>query len=107
MVTKSRYEQFVSNGKCEYVPFIPIIKQSTDYHIIFDSSKMRMDTLSYQYYNNPNYGWIIMQANPEYGSLEYTIPSGSILRIPYPIENVLNSYNDSIKKYRRIYGSTK
>jgi hypothetical protein len=48
-----------------------------------------------------------MQANPEYGSLEYTIPSGSILRIPYPIENVLNSYNDSIKKYRRIYESTK
>jgi hypothetical protein len=45
MLTKSRYDKFVSDGKCEYVPFIPIIKQSTDYYVIYDSSKMRMDTL--------------------------------------------------------------
>lgn len=107
MLTKSRYQNFVNDGKCGYVPFIPIVKQSSDYYIIFDNTKMRMDTLSYQYYNNPNYGWIILQANPEYGSLEFLIPQGTLIRIPYPIENVLNMYNEDIKKYKQIYGDTK
>lgn len=107
MLTKSRYDKFVSDGKCEYVPFIPIIKQSTDFYVIYDSSKMRMDTLSYQYYNNPNYGWVILQANPEISSLEFSIPNGTNIRIPFPIENVLTSYNESIKKYKQIYGETK
>lgn len=106
MATKSRYDEFISNGKCEYVPFISIIKQSTDYYVEYDANTMRMDTLSYQYYNNPNYGWVILQANSEYGSLEYTIPNGVLLRIPYPIENVLQSYNEDIKKYKEIYGKT-
>jgi hypothetical protein len=107
MITRSRYDNFISDGKCEYIPFITIPKQTSDYYVIFDSERMRMDILSYQYYNNPNYGWIILQANPEYGSLEFAIPSGSVLRIPYPLENVLSMYNENIKKYRQIYGSTK
>lgn len=107
METISRYEQFISNGKCEYVPSIPIIKQTSDFYIVYDAYRMRMDTLSYEYYKNPNYGWVILQANLEYGSLEYAIPNGSMLRIPYPIENALDAYNENIKKYKKIYGNTK
>ena len=107
MITKSRYNEFINDGKCEYVPFIEIPKQASDYYVMFDSNVMRMDTLSYQYYKNPNYGWVILQANPEYGSLEFSIPNGTIIRIPYPIENVLNAYNEDIKKYKQIYGDTK
>ena len=106
-MTNSRYSDFISDGKCEYVPFIPIVNQQSDYYIEYDNRTMRMDILSYQYYKNPNYGWVILQANPEYGSLEFLIPNGSMLRIPYPIENVLERYNDDIKKYRKIYGDTK
>jgi hypothetical protein len=107
MITKSRYNEFINDGKCEYVPFIEIPKQASDYYVMFDNSKMRLDILSYQYYDNPNYGWVILQANPEYGSLEFLIPSGTVLRIPYPIENVLNMYNENVKKYKQIYGDTK
>jgi hypothetical protein len=107
MIETSRYNEFIKDGKFDYVPFIPILKQSSDYQVIFDSQRMRMDTLSYQYYNNPNYGWVILQANPEYGSLEFDIPNGALLRIPYPIENVLVAYKESIKKYRQIYGETR
>jgi hypothetical protein len=107
MNTQSRYNSFISDGRCEYVPFIPIIKQSTDYYIIFDKNSMRMDKLSYQYYKNPNYGWLIMQANPELGSLEFLIENGSVLRIPYPLENALKKYEDDILKYKNIYGTTK
>jgi hypothetical protein len=41
-----------------------------------------------------------MQANPEYGSIENFIPNGVLLRIPYPLEQTLNTYLDDIIKYR-------
>lgn len=107
MKTRSRYSNFTSEGQCEYVPFIPIIKQKSDYYISYDPNEMRMDILSQRFYDNPNYGWVILQANPEYGSLEFFIPKGSIIRIPFPIENVLNEYKNDIKTYKEIYGSTK
>lgn len=99
----SRYNKFEKNGRCEFVPYIPIIKQSSDYYVTFDSKKMRMDTLSHTYYGNPNYGWVILQANPQYGSLEFLIPNGSVLRIPYPIETVLTAYNNAIDKHKTLY----
>ena len=40
MITKSRYDNIRSNCKCEYVPYMPIIKQNTDYYILFDSNTM-------------------------------------------------------------------
>lgn len=104
MKTQSRYNDFIKNGKCEFVPFIPIIKQSTDYYAVYNPDEKRLDALSYQYYDNPNYGWVILQANPEYGSLEFSIPKGTVLRIPYPIENVMEEYNIEIKKQKELYG---
>ena len=105
MNTTSRYNEFINNGKIECVPFIPIIKQATDYYVEYDAITMRMDILSHEYYGNPNYGWIILQANPQYGSLEFLIEDGSILRIPYPLENALIQYKADIKKYKKIYGN--
>jgi hypothetical protein len=104
MVTQSRYSKFVKNGKCEFVPFIPILKQNSDYYVKYNPDEKRLDGLSYQYYGNPNYGWVILQANSEYGSLEFSIPKGSVIRIPFPIESVLEEYNMGIKKYRELYG---
>ena len=103
MKTRSRYEDFVKDGKWDYVPFITIPKQNGDCYVVYDNHK-RLDNISYEYYKDPNYGWLIMQANPEYGSLEYNIPNGVILRIPFPLENVLNKYREDIKKYRELYG---
>lgn len=104
MKTYSRYNKFIGGGKCEFVPFISIIKQNSDYYEIYNPDEKRLDALSYQYYDNPNYGWVILQANPELGSLEFSIPKGSIIRIPYPIENVLEEYNQEIKKHKELYG---
>ena len=107
MSTRSRYDSFISDGGCEFIPFIPIINQSTDYYVKYEPTFIRLDNISYQYYNNPNYGWLILQANPELGSMEYSIPYGSVLRIPYPLEVALNVYEDDVKKYKEIYGNTK
>lgn len=101
----SRYKKFIKNGTIELVPFISIPKRSSDYYIHYKQGEMRMDTLSSEYYDDPNYGWLILQANPQYGSLEYNIPHNSLIRIPYPLDIVLTQYQNDIDKYKELYGT--
>jgi len=95
-----RYQSFRSDGNIEIVPFIEIERYDTDIDIVFNKSSMRMDNLSYKYYGDPNYGWLIMQANPQYGSIEFMIPNGVSLRIPYPLNTAKTRYEQGIEKYR-------
>jgi hypothetical protein len=62
-----------------------------------------LDIISYNYYNDPNYGWLILMANPEYGSMEYNIPDGALLRIPYPLGETIEDYKKSIDLYNKLY----
>ena len=94
----NRYTNFTSNGAIELVPFVEIKKMPTDYYVLHDVNT-RLDILSYDYYGDPNYGWLIMQANPEYGSLEFKIPHNALLRIPFPLELAITNYNECIRKY--------
>lgn len=95
-----RYESFRSEGNVGIMPFIEIDFYYTDITITFDKSTMRMDTLSYKYYGDANYGWLIMQANPQYGSMEFSIPDGVPLRIPYPLSTAKTRYKEGIQKYK-------
>lgn len=102
-MSKSRYENFIDGGiETKLVPFIKIPKQPTDYYVYYERGKTRLDKLSYEYYNNPNYGWLILQANPENGGLEFNIRNKTLLRIPYPLETTLISYNNAVKAYKEL-----
>jgi hypothetical protein len=106
MTSYDRYSKFRRDGKILHVPFIEIPERATDYYTYYNAGKTRLDLLSYQYYGDANYDWLILQANPEYGSLEYKIPDGSKLRIPYPLESVIAQYNNDINVYEELYGLT-
>lgn len=95
-----RYKSFRENGMVGFVPFLPIAKSTSDIYINYNKSKMRFDLLSYKYYGDANYGWLIMQANPELGSMEFKIKDGSVIRIPYPIESAIARYEESIANYQ-------
>lgn len=82
------------------IPFIEIINADTDIHILYDKSKMRMDMLSYKYYGDPNYGWLILQANPQYGGFEFSIDDGVDIRIPYPLDSAIQRYEFEINKIK-------
>lgn len=99
-----RYNSFTLNGSYKKVPFIEIPVRASDCYAFYEVGKTRLDLLSYQYYNNPNYGWLILQANPQYGSLEFKIENGSKIRIPYPLEQVIQGYENDITKYVKLYG---
>lgn len=103
MAEFDRYSEFKDNGKMTTVPFIPIRSKGTDKSIIFRKNRMRLDKISYDFYQTPDYAWLIMQANPEYGSIEGFIPDGVKLRIPYPLEETLNQYISDIKSYKELY----
>lgn len=99
----NRYNRFVTNGRYSIVPSIPIPEKSTDYMEIYDQSKTRLDLLSYKYYGDANYDWLIMMANPQYGSMEFNIPNGTVLRIPYPLNITLELYNKAVDRYNDLY----
>lgn len=104
MSTFSRYEKFKDNGTMKLVPFIKIPKKQTDKYAYYEVGKTRLDLLSYQYYSNPDYGWLILQANPEVGFYEYNIEDGTRLRIPYPLGTTLTQYSSDIDSYDNFYG---
>lgn len=95
-----RYSKFKDDGKNQLVPFIKIDNSSTDITVIYQKDSMRMDTLSYKYYGDANYGWLIMLANPKYGSLEFNIPDYAVLRIPYPLSTAISRYENAVDKYK-------
>lgn len=103
-MTYSRYNKFVDNGSFLIVPSIKIPVKSSDYYEIYRQGVSRLDNISYKYYGNPNYEWLIMMANPEYGSMEFDIPNGSYIRIPYPLNVTIDNYNKMIDNYRELYG---
>jgi len=96
MAYYDRYKQFRKDGKVELVPFVRIGEEVSDLHIIFDKEKMRLDNLSYKYYGDPDYAWLILQANPSLGGYEYSIKDGVRLRIPYPLNSALVRYDRGI-----------
>ena len=95
-----RYVKFRHNGKIDFVPNIVIPEKSSDYYDRYYRGMTRLDNLSYKYYGDANYDWLILAANPEYGSLEYLIPTGSLIRIPYPLDATLEIYNKMIDNYK-------
>lgn len=97
----NRYTPFIKNGKVNIVPFVKIRKKDSDRYIIFNKNT-RLDKISNEYYESPDFAWLILQANPEYGSIENFIPNGSIIRIPYPLSETLNFYLNDIKKIKNI-----
>ena len=103
METYNRYSRFIKNGSMKLIPFIEIPVKNTDLYEYYITGKTRLDIISYQYYNNPNYGWLILQANPQYGSLEFQIPNNALLRIPYPLETSIAQYEEGIKEYTKLY----
>lgn len=103
MADFDRYAPFRNSNGIDMVCFGEIEKKDSDKYIIYEKGKTRLDEVSYQYYDSSNYAWLIMQANPEYGSLEYQIPDGSEIRIPYPLGISLSDYQKSIEKHKKYY----
>ena len=72
----NRYNNFIVNGQQTVVPYIGLPSKSTDKRYIFKVAQSRLDKVSQQHYNSPFFGWLILQANPEFTGFEFNIPDG-------------------------------
>jgi len=66
----NRYSDFLINGEQTTVPFVKIPQKPTDNAYIYKVARSRLDVISQEYYNSPYFGWLILQANPQFGGLE-------------------------------------
>lgn len=99
-----RYSSFRTNGEVKPVPGISIPVVNSDKYIIYKQGVSRLDKLSDSYYTNPYSGWLILLANPEYGGLEFNIPDGASIRIPFPFDSAVSRYGDEVKNHKLLYG---
>jgi len=67
-------------------PIGNISDRESDIYIQFNSAD-RLDQISNRVYGDPQYWWLILAAN-EY-QLEFDIVPGEILKIPYPLSDVI------------------
>ena len=100
-----RYESFRVNGQIRPVPGIFLEPKDGDKQIVYKLGKTRLDKVSQTYYGNPHHGWLIMLANPQWGGLEFNIPDGMVLNIPFPFEKSLGMYQELIEKHIQLYGN--
>jgi hypothetical protein len=99
-----RYQLFLEDGKFRIVPGVEMPIKGTDKYIQYKKGKDRLDKISDEYYGTPLFGWLILQANPTMGSLEFTIPDNSYLRIPFPLITSLQDYKSGVELYNLYYG---
>jgi hypothetical protein len=99
-----RYAKYKDNGEMIPLPGITITKSDSDRQYVYKQGLSRLDKVSLSYYNTPYYGWLILLANPEYGGLEFNIPDTTVLRIPYPLNDGIQRYNNELNKHIRLYG---
>lgn len=102
METYDRYKKIRREGSMGILPIFTLSKKNSDYYERYTYGS-RLDNFSNKYYGNPNYDWLILIANPQYGSMEFDIPRNAEIRIPYPLENTLIEYEAKIKKYFENY----
>ena len=100
----NRYSDFLINGEQTVVPFVQLPQKPTDKAYIYKVARSRLDVVSQEYYNSPYFGWLILQANPQFGGLEINIPNNALLTIPFPLIPSLQDYKSLLDNHFYYYG---
>ena len=91
-----RYQSLKVGGEYKMKPFISLKKRSTDIYIKWKVDD-RLDKIAYKYYDNVFFDFLIFYANPKYTNY-FDFEPGKIIRIPFPLSDVLVEYETKLKK---------
>ena len=89
------YDSLINNDKLKDMPPIKIDKRDTDKSITYNKQKNRLDNISGNIYQDETYWRLILWANEEY-FLEFDIPDNTIIRVPWPFQDVMTEINTKI-----------
>lgn len=101
MINYDRYKFTKQEGISYTPPFMQISERDGDKYEKYTIGISRLDKLSYNYYNDPKFGFLVLMANPEYLS-EFDIPDNAIIRIPYPLNEILGEIDEDIQNELRL-----
>lgn len=90
------YELLREGNDIKNMPNFSISRRLTDKSIVFDPRKMRLDRIAGDVYGDETMYKILMWANPEI-EYEFDIPRGTIIRIPFPMNDVVQEVISKIK----------
>ncbi len=93
--------RFRKGNEWGLIPFLQIPNLATDREEIYIPGKSRLDKISLDYYGSALFESLILQANPQY-TIETDIDEEVVLRIPYPLETVLEIYGALISEYNTL-----
>ena len=82
------YEFLRDGNRSKDMPQISISKRSSDKTIVFNPRTMRLDKIAGDVYGDETLHRLIMWANPEI-VYEFDIPRGAIIRVPFPLNDVI------------------
>ncbi len=94
---QDRYGIFKTNGSLQTLPRISIPTSVNDKYITYVDGVTRLDRVAFKYYSDSTLGWLILYANP-YVSFEFDFKNDDIIRIPFPMEEALQSYYSLINR---------
>jgi hypothetical protein len=89
------YKLLKTNDSMKDMPPVRISSRNTDKFITYQPNSFRLDYIAGQIYKDETLWRIIMWANPEY-AIEFDIPPSTIIRIPFPLKDVLSEINEFI-----------
>lgn len=89
------YNLLKFNDTLKDMPPVNVDKRTTDKSIAYNKQRNRLDTIAGNVYGDETLWRVILWANPEY-FIEYDIPDNKVIRVPYPIQDVLTEISTKI-----------
>lgn len=86
------YKPLKENDTLKDMPPVKISMRKTDKYITYNRNLMRLDFIAGEIYQDETLWRVILWANPEY-ALEFDIPDNTIIRIPFPVNDVISEIN--------------
>ena len=97
-MTFNYHKRLIIDIKNAYnMPPMEITPRRTDLSFEYSKSSNRFDRIAANVYGDDELGVLIRWANPEY-DLEFDIPNGSVIRVPLPLDAVLEEVFDKIER---------
>lgn len=93
------YELLRNNDKLRNMPPFKIDKRESDRSVTYNRQKNRLDTIAGKVYSDETLWRLILWANEEY-FFEYDIPDNAVIRVPYPVSDVINEVQQKISEKR-------
>lgn len=89
------YSLLKTNDKLSDMPPIRIPKRITDKSVVYNKEKNRLDTIAGTIYQDETLWRVILWANEQY-FLEFDIPDNSVIRVPWPLQDVISDISSEI-----------